>query len=276
MPDHHLPFEHSLALKEAAPQNLPFSSLFLTALCVIFLLFIHWGVPRFRKLNISNDAILNSITGGVVLGYILLHLLPSLMLNLDELRDETHSNFLGNEKNFIFLVFMFVLLGFLASYILEKLAHDRTKNGLESNQITYVAHVGALTYLNFTIALIIPAIANESLSALAVFTFIMGLHFILQDHSMNHHFSKFFDELGRYIIMVGIVIGWLFGIFLLPHMHTMLETLMSAFLAGALILSIVKTEFSLFERHSHFPTFIASLSLEAAIAFIVLLLQTIR
>ena len=128
MPDHHLPFEHSLALKEAAPQNLPFSSLFLTALCVIFLLFIHWGVPRFRKLNISNDAILNSITGGVVLGYILLHLLPSLMLNLDELRDETHSNFLGNEKNFIFLVFMFVLLGFLAFYILEKLAHDRTKN----------------------------------------------------------------------------------------------------------------------------------------------------
>ncbi|MBY0461793.1 MAG: hypothetical protein K2Q34_01250 [Alphaproteobacteria bacterium] len=275
VPDHPLPLEHSLALAGMAHPYLDFLSLSLTAICVVFLLAVHWAVPRLRKLNIFDESILNSITGGIALGYILLHVLPSLMLNLDELREETYSNFLGNEKNFTFLIFMFVLLGFLTLYILEKLAHDKTKNGQESSQITYIAHVGTLTYLNLTIALMMPAMANESLSALMVFTFIMGLHFVLQDHSMSHHFPKLFDELGRYIIMVGIVVGWLIGIFLLPHTHTISATLMYAFLAGALILGTVKIEFSLFEGHSHFPTFIASLSAEAAISFIILLLETI-
>ena len=275
MPDHPLPLEHSLALAELAHPDLDFLSLFLTALCVVFLLSIHWAVPKLRKLNIVDDSIINSITGGLALGYILLHLLPSLMLNLDTLRDETYSNFLGNEKNFTFLIFMFVLLGFLTLYILEKLAHDKTRNGQESNQIVYIAHLGTLTYLNFAIALMMPAMANESLSGLLVFTFIMSLHFVLHDHSMSHHFPKLFDELGRYIIMVGIVIGWLVGVFLLPPTHTVSATLMNAFLAGALILGTVKTEFSLFEGHSHFPTFIASLSAEVAISFIILLLETI-
>ena len=275
MPDHPLSLEHSFALEGVVHPDLDFLSLSLTALCIIFLLSIHWAVPRLRKLNIFDDSILNSITGGVALGYILLHLLPSLMLDLDQLREETYSNFLGNEKNFTFLIFMFVLLGFLTLYILEKLAHDKTKNGLESNQIVYIAHVGTLTYLNFIIALMMPAVANESLSAMIVFTFIMGLHFVLQDHSMRHHFPKLFDELGRYIIMVGIVIGWLVGVFLLPHTYSVPATLMNAFLAGALILGTVKTEFSLFEGHSHFPTFIASLSLEAAVSFIILLLEAI-
>ncbi|MBY0280699.1 MAG: hypothetical protein K2W94_00890 [Alphaproteobacteria bacterium] len=275
MHNHPLPPEHPLISSGITPHNLDFLSLSITALCVVFLLSVHWGVPRLRKLKIFDQSILNSITGGVALGYILLHVLPSLMLNLDDLRDSTYSNFLGNEKNFIFLVFVFVLLGFLTLYALEKLAHDKTRKGQEASQIIYITHVGTLTYLNLTIALMMPAMANESLSALMAFTFIMGLHFILQDHSMSHHFPRRFDELGRYIIMVGIVLGWLIGVFLLPHTHTVSATLMYAFLAGALILGTVKTEFSLFEEHSHFPTFIASLSAEAAISFIILLLETI-
>lgn len=255
--------------------NLEFSSLLVTAVCATVLLFIHWGVPRFKQLNIIDNAILNSITGGVALGYILLHLLPELMLNVDDLRNETHSNFLGTEKNLTFVIFLFVLLGFLTLYILEKIAHDKTKNNQEASQVTYLAHIGTLTYLNFVIALMLPAMAADSLASLGVFTFIMGLHFTLQDHSMQFHFPERFNEWGRYIIMIGVVVGWLVGVFLLPHTHTIPATLMTAFLAGALILGTVKIEFSLFEGHSHFPTFIASLTLEAAIAFIVLLLQTV-
>lgn len=272
---HHLSFEHSHALVKVIYPNLEFSSLLLTALCVVFLLFIHWGVPHFKKLNIIDNAILNSIIGGVALGYILLHLLPSLMLNVDDLREETHTNFLGTEKNLTFVIFLFVLIGFLTLYILEKIAHDKTKNNQESSQITYIANLGTLTYLNFVIALMMPAIASESLAALIAFTLIMGFHFVLQDQSMQHHFPQRFEQWGRYTIMVGIVIGWLVGVFLLPHAHTIPATLMAAFLAGALILGTVKIEFSLFEGHSHFPTFIASLCLEAAIAFIILLLEAV-
>lgn len=276
MLDNPLSFENFLALNGEDSQPLEFFSLFLTALCIVLLLFIHWITPRFRKLDLFNNAILNSMIGGFSFGYVLLNILPKLMLNLEELREETHSNFLGNERNFTFIIFMFFLIGFLVPYILEKLTSVRTEIDKKSNCIYYIANVGILTFLHFIIALMIPAIANESLLGLFVFTFIMGSYFILQDYSMSHHFSDFFDELGRYIIMIGIVSGWLVGVFLLSHTHNITETLMSAFLAGALILGVLKIEFSTTKGYSHFPTFVASLSVQAAGSLIILLLQSIH
>jgi len=126
--DHHpLSLGHSHVLEKAVHPDLEFSSLLFTAICAAILLFIHWGIPRFKKLNIIDNAILNSITGGVALGYILLHLLPDLILSVDDLREETHSNFLGTEKNLTFVIFLFVLLGFLTLYILRKLPTTKQK-----------------------------------------------------------------------------------------------------------------------------------------------------
>ncbi len=252
-----------------------YPNLGITTGCALFLLLIHWAVPRIRKLDLFDAGILNSIAGGLALGYVFLHALPSLILNIAALKEQTHGRFLSDEKNLLFVIFMFALAGFFVLYVLEKIAHDKSKKGEEGGVVIYYSHVGTLTYLSFSVALIIPIMAHESLASLLLFTFIMGFHFILEDHAMSHHFPSRFNHVGRYIIMGGVGLGWLIGTFLLPHHYTLTTTLMNSFLAGVLILSTTKTEFALLEERSHFPTFIASLAVKTAIIFIMLLLENV-
>ncbi len=257
-------------------EGMDFSSLGITAGCALFLLLIHWAIPKIRKLDSFDDGILNSIAGGLALGYVFLHALPSLILNIGTLKEQIHSRFLSEEKNLLFVIFMFALAGFFVLYVLEKFAHDKSKRGEEGGIFIYYSHIGTLTYLSFSVALIMPIMAHESLASLLLFTFIMSFHFILEDHAVSHHFPSRFNHIGRYIIMGGVGIGWIIGAFLLPHHYTLTTTLMNAFLAGVLILSTTKTEFSILEGRSHFPTFVASLAVKTAVIFIMILLENVR
>lgn len=255
--------------------NGDYSNLGITAVCALFLLLILWAIPKIRKLDIFDDGILNSIGGGLALGYVFLHAMPSLIFNIGALKEEAHSHFLTNEKNLLFVIFMFALLGFFALYSLEKIAHDKSRHGREGGAVIYYTHLGMLTYLSFSIALVMPILAHESMTSLILFTFVMGFHFILEDHAMTHHFPSQFDHIGRYVVMSGVAIGWLIGTFLIPPHYTLGTTFMNAFLAGALMLSTTKTEFTLIEGKSHFPTFIASLAFKIAVVFAMLLLENI-
>jgi hypothetical protein len=252
-----------------------YANLGITASCALFLLLIHWAIPRIRKSNIFDHSILNSIAGGMALGYVFLQALPSLIFNIGALKEQAYTHFLNNEKNLLFVIFMFILAGFFVFYTLEKIAHDKSKKGEEGGPFIYYSHIGILTYLNFSVALIIPLMINENFFNLLFFTSIVGFQFILEDHAMTLHFPTRFNHIGRYIVMGGVCVGWPIGAFLVPHHTTLTLTLMNAFFAGAIVLSTIKTEFALLEGRSHFPTFIASLSITTAIVFILLLLENI-
>ncbi len=256
-------------------ESIEYQSLGMATGCVLFLLLIHWSFPKIRKLDIFDNSILNSIAGGLILGYVFLHILPSLIFNIGDLKEQASSHFLSDEKNLLFVIFMFVLAGFTILYTLEKIAYDHVRQNKEAGTVVYAAHIGILMYLSFSIALIMPIISQNSFSSLILFTTIMACHFILEDHSMIYNFPTRFTNIGRYIVMGGIVLGWLIGNFFTPYHYTFITTFMNAFLAGALILTTTKTEFALLEGRSHFPTFIASLSVKAAVVFIMLLLENI-
>ncbi len=246
-----------------------------SALSVVCLLFVHWLVPRLRRMNSFNDAILNSIGGGFALGYVFLHAIPGFIGNLPLVKQQATTNFMQDEKNLLFIIFLFVVLGFCVWYALEKLAHDRSKKGEEAGAIVYRSHVCMMMCAGFLTTLIIPVLARESLYGMILFTVIMAFHFVLEDHSLSHHFPKRFKYSGRYMIMLGILGGWLLSFYLNEHVHMLLTTFMGAFLTGGLILATAKTEFSLLEGKSHFPTFIASLTFKSLIVFILLLLENI-
>ncbi len=243
--------------------------------CSLLLLLIHWIVPKLRKMDYFNDAILNSIGGGLALGYVFLHAIPSFIHNIPFLKSQATSQFLHNEKNLLFIVFMFVLAGFCVLYALEKLAHDYTRQGKESNAVLYLSNIGVMTYLSFSITAIMPAIGHENIYSLLLFTFIMGFHFVLEDHALTHHFPTRFTHWGRYTIMLGVLGGWIYGACSQETFPTFTTVFMNAFLAGGLIISTTKTEFTLLEGKSHFPTFLASLITKTVVVFIMLLLENI-
>ncbi|RZI46562.1 hypothetical protein [Candidatus Finniella inopinata] len=245
------------------------------ALSMVCLLFVHWLVPRLRRVNALNDAILNSIGGGLALGYVFLHAIPGFIGNLALVKQQVTTNFMQDEKNLLFVVFLFVILGFCVWYALEKLAHDHSKKGEEAGGFVYVSHVLIMMYVGFLTTLIMPVLARESLYGMILFTVIMAFHFVLEDHSLSYHFPKRFKYSGRYLIMLGVLAGWLFSFYVTTPVHLIMTTFMGAFLAGGLILTTAKTEFSLLEGRSHFPTFLASLTFKSLIVFIMLLLENI-
>ncbi len=264
---------YSLSLANRIDAHMDVS--YVTGFCALLLLVTHWLVPRLRRIDSFNDAVLNSIGGGLALGYVFLHAIPGFIHNLPVLRTQATSYFMQDEKNLLFVIFMFVLAGFCVLYALEKLAHDATKKGQESNMILYLTHIGVMTYLSFSITAVMPAIGHESIYSLLLFTLIMAFHFILEDHALSHHFPTRFNHWGRYTIMLGVLGGWIFGTSINHGSHTFTTVFMNAFLAGALIISTTKTEFSLLEGKSHFPTFLASLIAKTGIVFIMLLLENI-
>lgn len=247
----------------------------LSGLCMLFLLFVHWIVPRLRRMNSFNDAILNSIGSGLSLGFVFLHMIPSFVNNIPALKQLAYSNFLQEENNLLFVIFLFVIAGFCVWYWLEKLADDRTKKGEESGFFIYSCHIGMMTFTSFSITCLMHPMGGESLFGLLLFTLVMAFHFVLEDHCLSHHFPSRFKHSGRYIIMVGALVGWLFSLYDSQQIQTLFTTFINAFLAGTLILATAKTEFSLLKGKSHFPTFLASLIVKALIVFIILLLENI-
>lgn len=246
-----------------------------SSLGMVCVLFVHWIVPRLRRMNSFNDAILNSIGGGIALGYVFLHAIPGFIGNLSSIKQQMTTNFMQEEKNLLFIVFLCVVAGFCTWYALEKLAHDRSKKGEEAGAIIYRSHVCMMAYASFLTTFIMPVMARESLYGMILFTVVMVFHFILEDYSVSHHFPNRFKYSGRCLIMLGALGGWLLGMSINEHTHTLMTTFMGAFLAGGLILAMAKTEFSLLEGKSHFPTFLASLILKSLIVFIMLLLENI-
>jgi hypothetical protein len=248
--------------------------LLITLFCSLIIMAIHFFAPKIRKVDEINTGILNSIGGGIALGYVFLHAFPSLILDISKIQGLTTSRFLQEPKNMLFIIFLFALAGFFVAYVLEKLAYDRSQNGKEANRFIYYSHIMVLAFLSFSVAMIMPIVAQESFTSLGIFTVVMAFHFLLDDHAISHHFPTRFNNMGRYIVMGGTVLGILVITFVLQQTMTIMSVFCNAFLLGAMVLVTNKTEFSLIQERSHFPTFVSSLFIKAVIVFIMVLLES--
>ncbi len=247
-----------------------------SGLALLVLLASHWILPRLKHLRNIDISILNSICGGIALGFVLLHILPEVIVDVQKIKHVFHLNILNNHHILIFFTFFLVLIGFLILYSLEKVAHDSTKEGNESSGLVYALHIGVLYYLTFSVGFNLAFYAHEGLYVLALFTIAIACHFMLDEHAIAHHFPTRFDNSSRIHLSVAAVIGWGMGYFCLLNNIHYIDIFMNAFLAGALILSTVKTEFSLFEGRSHYPTFLISLLIEGIMVILMISQQSLH
>ncbi len=245
-----------------------------SGLALLILLASHWVLPRLKQLRNVDISVLNSICGGIALGFVLLHILPEVVVDVQKIKHVFHLDILNNHHILIFFTFFLVLIGFLILYSLEKIAHDSTKEGNESGSLIYALHIGVLYYLTFSVGFNLAFYAHEGLYVLALFTVAISCHFMLDEHAIKHHFPTRFDNASRIHLSVAAVIGWGLGYFCLLNNIHYLDIFMNAFLAGALILSTVKTEFSLFEGRSHYPTFLISLLIEGIMVILMISQQS--
>ncbi|MEC4983760.1 MAG: hypothetical protein SAJ37_18870 [Oscillatoria sp. PMC 1068.18] len=202
-------------------------------------------VPRSRWL---------SIAGGVSIAYVFVHILPELSKGQKTFEEKyiLALNFLEHH------VYLVSLLGLVVFYGLEKLADSSRKKNQASGEgdttepSIFWVHVGSFTFYNTLIGYLLVHREEQGLWSLLIFTFAMGLHFLVNDYGLREHHKHQYKYVGRWLLAGGVVLGWLVGI--ATKISEAAIAVLFAFIAGGVVLNVIKEELPE-ERQSNFGAF---------------------
>ena len=220
------------------------ATLFTVGLALVHLLAGQW-----RYLEFDGKRPWLSAAGGSTVAYVFVLLLPEVSeaaLAVGELRGEA---LLAEQY-----VYLMTLLGFVVFYGVEVAVAHRTGDTVEESSIVFWAHVvifalysGLIGYLLFHQE--VPGVSNLFFYALA-----MGLHFGITDHGLRRYHGADFDRRGRWLLAGATLLGG--GVGLVLEIGGYLLSLLFGFVAGAVILNVIKEELPDL-RESRFVAFVA-------------------
>lgn len=213
--------------------------------------FVKW-IPRSRWLSVSS---------GISVAYVFVHLLPEL---------ERHQREIGAEVEFGDRhAYLAALAGLAVFYGLEVLAltSRRTRRREESADIAalhvFVLHIVAFSLYN---AIVAQVLVNwDDSASLFLFTAALAVHFVVVDYGLRDHHKQDYDRVGRYALAGAFAAG--FGGALFVNPPDAVVAIMSAFLAGGIVLNVLKEEIPA-ERQSRFLAFASGLVGYAALLLI--------
>ena len=208
------------------------------------------GIPRSRWL---------SVAGGVSIAYVFLHLLPEVTNASNSIRSFS-GNVLAWVNHHGFLV---ALSGVTVFYGLEravrrsKYGDDGDGNEKRASRNVFWLHLTSFSFYNLVVGYLI--IHHNSMGPLSFtfFSIAMALHFLVIDFGMRDDFKEDYNQIGRWVISVALIMGWIMGYF-----HFLPEGLISvliAFLGGGIVLNAIKEELP-DDRESDFLSFLTGVS----------------
>ncbi|MBW3591601.1 MAG: hypothetical protein KY393_07130, partial [Actinobacteria bacterium] len=210
-------------------------------------------VPRSRWLSVS---------GGISVAYVFVHLLPEL---------EHHQRQIGAEVEFGDRhAYLAALAGLAVFYGLELLAvtSRRTRRREESKDLAgrhvFVLHMAMFALYNAVVAEILVNWDNSW--PLFLFTFALAVHFVVVDYGLRDHHKQDYDRVGRYVLAGTFAAGFVGAILVQPPEPVV--AVMSAFLVGGIVINVLKEEMPA-ERESSFLAFAGGLVGYAGLLLIV-------
>ena len=105
---------------------------------------------------------------------------------------------------------------------------------------------------NLLIGYLLTHREDTGAGALLLFFLAMSFHFVTTDHGLREDHVQPYDRYGRWVLVASVVTGWVLG--LLVTVPPMAVALLFAFLAGGVILNVLKEELPE-ERQSRFASF---------------------
>ncbi len=223
----------------------------LTFFLAVIFFFIHsYSSTYFTKLTKSKYFWL-SFSGGISVSYVFIHIFPELSDAQNEIykMDNPIVNFLD------YHIYLISLIGFILFYGLDSAARiSKTKNALQENKNyaegnVFLVHIVSFAIYNFQIGYFLLHRETPGLESLLFFFAAMATHIMVNDYSLRNHFQHYYMNSGRWILSAAVVLGWLCGVFF-DVSHLVLD-IMFAFIAGGMILNIIKEELP-DERQSKF------------------------
>ena len=213
------------------------------------------GTPRSRWLSIS---------GGVSVAYVFLHLLPELGEG-QEVLAEASGEALAFLKHHVYLI---ALIGLAVFYGLDRAAvasrrESRVEGeGDETDANVFWLHMASFGTYNALIGYLLLHREERGSSGLLLFFIAMALHFVVNDYGLREHHKRDYDRIGRWLLVGALFLGY--GLGLIFTISDAAIAVLVAFLAGGIILNVLKEELPE-ERASRFSAFAIGAGLYAVL-----------
>jgi uncharacterized membrane protein len=197
-------------------------------------------LPRSRWLSLS---------GGVSVAYVFVHVLPEIGRAATHVGEEPLG--IGFLERHVYLV---ALAGFLAYYGVERAAKRDGSDGGGGDEGARVfrMHLVAFGLYNLLVGYLLLHREEPGVASLLLFGVAMALHFLVNDWGLRHHHGEAYHDYGRWVLALAVLLGAATG-FVVPMDRQALAVLF-AFLSGGIVLNVIKEEVPA-ERESDFPAF---------------------
>ncbi|GAE26309.1 hypothetical protein JCM9140_2359 [Halalkalibacter wakoensis JCM 9140] len=187
-----------------------------------------------------------SFSGGLAVSYVFVYVLPTL--HKEQLLVKKYSNHLAMESELYFIG----LVGVLIFYGIQKVVRKaQLKQQPHKARALFWLQILFFGFYNMLVAYTV--ISHNVLGIQAVFYGLaVGMHFIAVAHDLWREYEDIYDKVGRYVLALGIVAGWILGITV--TFSPLTEAIIFAFISGAMILNVLKYELPP-DDEAHFGTF---------------------
>ncbi len=228
----------------------------LSLVCVIGFALIHLTSRNLKFLKVQPRSRFLSVAGGITVSYVFILLLPKLGDYQKEKKKKVHGfNFLENH------IYIVAMLGLALFYGLEQLAKNSKRNNVEDGEHRATAgvfwvHIGSFALFNATIGYLLLRGKYHTEWGMIFYFIAMSVQFIINDNGLRVIHKEHYDRYGRWLLAVSITIGWIIGVF--TEVNVLILSVLSSFLAGGVILNVLKEELPE-ERESSFLAFFIGL-----------------
>lgn len=213
--------------------------LWIALIATLFLVVAHYLSPWFANQLPNKGAGFTSLSSGVAVAYVFLHMLP----NLVEYNKPMGELLIKNQWLTPFtelIIYIFALIGFIIYYGLDIMAERHRQKG-HNDSCVYGLHLSMFGLYNFLITYTMSLRATASLTATILFTIAMALHFVLTDRKFCRFYTKRFNHTGRFLLIIALIAGWVSSVLFDP-INVLIAAFMVAFLAGSVLLNVFREE----------------------------------
>ena len=143
-------------------------------------------------------------------------------------------------------VYLMALLGLIVFYAVEQRSlasrreqHARAGEDRTDGRVFWLS-IASFAVYNAIIGYLLLRGDLGELSALALYTSALVVHFVVNDVGLREHHKHAYEHAGRWIIALAVLAGWLVGV--MTHIPERVIALLVAFIAGGIVLNVLKEE----------------------------------
>ena len=183
-----------------------------------------------------------SAGAGIAVAYVFLELMPDLA---EQQHYVSGSGLLPVLERHVYVL---ALLGLTVAFWVETASRSsrrrrRAAGGPDqTGSATFWLSVASFVILNAAIGYAVASPGDKAVEPLWMFALAMGLHFLANDHSLVEHHGERYDSTGRWLLVAGLLSGWIVGI--VPRLEVPPEALalVLAYIAGGMIMNVLRHE----------------------------------